>query len=512
MPSEKPDDIRKFLRETDEMRALIKHTRLPLTGCRDVLSELDKVKRHGRPAEPEQLYHVVELLRVGVALRELLAENSATEALADVARSIEDIPELREEIPRKIDPRDGVRDNASAKLEELRSKISELRQSLRDRTHQILMEPRFRNAFQGGGVTIKHDRYLVPVKAEYRAMVPGPIRDRSNRGATLYIEPEALTQTGDQLIDCVDKERGEVVRILWDLTRRALDSRPVIRRIQERVAWLDFTYAKACFADAFGLCSPRIETQRVLDLRNSRHPYLMWLARDTRRDHREIDLDAIHQQVVPLSVRLGEHYRVLVVTGPNTGGKTVVLKTIGLNVLMALSGVPIAAAENSRVPFYSGVFADIGDEQSIEQSLSTFSSHLTQIIHVLESAESSALILLDEMGAGTDPIEGAALGTAILDRCLERGWHTIITTHIGTLKTYAFSRDGVENAAMSSTKHPFGPPIVSSWRSRTFHGARYRAAHGFGQGRPQGGRGGGSRRRRAAAAGDSRYGEVATPY
>lgn len=449
--------IRRELAQTEEMRALLQHTRLPLTGSHDVLGELDRVKRHGRPAEPEQLFRVVELLRVGAALRELLAENSATPELRVVAQRFEDLPELREEIPAKVDSREGVRNDASPKLYEVRTQIAVHRKRLREGSNQILNTPRLRAAFQEGGVTVKHDRYLLPVKSEYRSWIKGPIRDRSHSGATLYVEPESLTQIGDQLIDCVDQERSEVLRILWELTRALLEVRPTLRRIQESVAWMDFTYAKACFADTFGLAAPTIEEQRVLDLREARHPYLMWLARDTRQDHREVDLAAIHAQVVPMSVRLGEHYRVLVVTGPNTGGKTVVLKTIGLNVLMALSGVPIAATSSSRVPYYSDVFADIGDEQSIEQSLSTFSSHLTQVIHVLRNASDEALILFDEMGAGTDPVEGAALGEAILDRCLERGWHTIITTHIGSLKTLAFSRGGVENAAMEFDEKSLQP-------------------------------------------------------
>ena len=456
-PLSNPGEIRRQLRQTEEMRELLQHARIPLTGSYDVVRELEKVKRYGRPAEPEQLYHVIDLLRVSQSLRKLLSTNSATPELAELATKLEDLPELRESIPRKIDPRDGVRDGASPKLAELRATIAELRNSLRQKAHAILSRPKLQSAFQGGGVTIKNDRYLVPVKAEYRSWISGPMRDRSHSGATLYIEPDELTAEGDRLIDYADQERGEVSRVLWEVTRQVLEVRTTLKRIQDGVAWIDFTYAKACYADAFSLNSPRIEDQKVLDLRDARHPYLMWLARDKRRDHREIDLEAIHSEVVPLSVRLGERYRVVVVTGPNTGGKTVALKTVGLNVLLALSGIPIAAAETSRVPFYDGVFADIGDEQSIEQSLSTFSSHLTQIIEVLKSAGERALILFDEMGAGTDPLEGAALGKAILDRCLERGWHTILTTHIGSLKTHAYVRDGVENAAMEFDEKSLRP-------------------------------------------------------
>jgi len=297
-------------------------------------------------------------------------------------------------------------------------------------------------------MTVKNDRYLLPVKAEYRSWVHGPIRDRSQSGATLYVEPDEITLDGDRLLDALDKERDEVQRILWDLTRRVLGARHLLALLQEKLAWFDFTFAKASYAEAFGLSAPRIGDDGVLDLKDARHPWLLWLARDPRRDHRDIDLEAALGRVVPMSVRLGEGFRVLVVTGPNTGGKTVALKTVGLSVLLALSGIPIPASPESAVPCYADVFADIGDEQSIEQSLSTFSSHLKNIIEVLRSAGPRSLILLDELGSGTDPIEGAALGRALLDRFLARGWSAIITTHIGSLKEYVYSREGAENAAM----------------------------------------------------------------
>jgi DNA mismatch repair protein MutS2 len=217
---------------------------------------------------------------------------------------------------------------------------------------------------------------------------------------------------------------------------------------QKALGWIDFTHAKARFADAFGLVAPAIDGDGILDLKEARHPYLLWLARDTSRDPYDVDLESVRSRVVPIDVRLGQNFRVLVVTGPNTGGKTVALKTVGLNVLMALAGIPVAAAPESRVAWFRNVFADIGDEQSIEQSLSTFSSHLSQVIQVLREADEDSLILLDEVGSGTDPLEGAALGRALLGRFLERGWRAIITTHIGSLKELAYEQDGIENAAM----------------------------------------------------------------
>jgi DNA mismatch repair protein MutS2 len=448
-PLPRAPEIQASLHQVEEMRALIKRARLPLAGVRNVVRELEEATGQGRPAEPEILYRAVDLLRAGAAVRETLTQNqSALPHLGALGEAIEDLPFLREDIIGKIDARDGVRDEASEKLAGLRRAVGELRSALRSRAGRILADARLRSAFQSEGVTIKCDRYLLPVKAEYRSWIHGPIRDRSQSGSTLYVEPDEIALDGDRLIDALEDERREVQAILWDLTRKVLSARPVLSRLQESLARVDFIFAKASYAEAFGLALPEVCEDGLLDLREARHPYLLWLARDLKRDHRSVDLEGARAKVVPMDVRLGESFKVLVVTGPNTGGKTVALKTIGLSVLMALSGVPIAAAPGSRVPCYSNVFADIGDEQSIEQSLSTFSSHLTQIMEVLRHADGKSLILLDELGSGTDPLEGAALGRALLDKFIEKGWSAIITTHLGSLKEHVYSSEGAENAAM----------------------------------------------------------------
>ena len=452
------ETVRLHLKQTEEMRALSRRARIPLSGLRDVMKELEALAEQGRPGDPEFLYRVVDLLRAGLSVRELLLENrSALPELGTMASEIEDLPDLREEIPARIDPREGVRDEATEKLGGLRREIEILRRNLRSQVTRMHSDPRLRSAFQSEGISIKNDRYLLPVKAEYRSWVPGPIRDRSQSGSTLYVEPEAITYDGDRLLDALDRERDEVQRILWDLMRRVLAARDVLERIQEKLGWVDFTYAKACYAETFGLAAPEVNTDGILELREARHPHLLWLARDMKQDHREVDIDQVRRRVVPVSVRLGERFNILIITGPNTGGKTVALKTVGLNTLVALSGVPIAADPGSRVPLYSSVFADIGDEQSIEQSLSTFSSHLTHVIEILRAADRRSLILLDELGAGTDPIEGAALGRALLDLFLARGWSAMITTHLGSLKEYAYIHDGAENAAMEFDQRSLKP-------------------------------------------------------
>lgn len=450
--------LRRLHAETVELVEILRTARLPLSGLSDVVADLKSQSSQGRPCEPEFFYRVLDLIRAGLSLRQVLTrDRERFPRLHDLASALEDLPALREEIPAKVDPREGVRDEASEKLAALRTEIRELREALRQRASNILRRPALRKCFQAEGVTLKNDRYLLPVKSEFRSWIHGPVRDRSQSGATVYIEPDEILLDGDRLIDRLDEVRNEELRILWDLTRMVLDERRALERIQRRLALIDFTYAKASMAAAFGLSAPVINTEGVLDLVEARHPYLLWLARDVRRDLRDIDLDAIHLQVVPLDVRLGQGTRILIVTGPNTGGKTVALKTIGLNVLLALSGVPIAAAPGSRVPLYTDVFVDVGDEQSIEQNLSTFSSHLRQIVEVLRHATKHSLILLDELGSGTDPLEGSALGRSLLHHFRERGWNAIITTHLGSLKEYAYLHDGAENAAMEFDQNSLRP-------------------------------------------------------
>lgn len=448
-PLRDAERLRALHAETREMCELIRGRRLPLSGLSDVSSGIREIRSQGRPAEPDFLYRVLELIRAGLALRGVLEQDAELYPhLARLARGLIDIPELREEIPRVVEPGGRVLDTASERLGEVRRRVKDLRDSLRRRSSEVLRRSSLRRCFQAEGVTIKADRYVLPVKAEFRSWLRGPIRDRSHSGATLYVEPQDLVSDGDRLVDCLEEERAEEIRILWDVTRNVLDRRREIDRLQRRLARVDFTYAKSSWMAAFDLDTPEIVDDGRLELREARHPYLMWLARDSSRGLRDLDLDSVLARVVPLDMRVEPERRIVIVTGPNTGGKTVALKTIGLNVLLALSGAPIASRPGSRVPVYVDVFADIGDEQSIEQNLSTFSSHLRQVATVLRHATAQSLVLLDEFGSGTDPLEGAALGKALLDGFRERQVAAVITTHLGSLKQYAYLHDEVENAAM----------------------------------------------------------------
>ena len=453
-PLDSIETIKVRLDEVEEMRSLLAVARIPLSRFRDVARSVRHLADGGRPAEPELLYQVLELLRGAHTLKETLTrEPENFPALHRVGMGIENLAGLREIIEKSIDPRTGVRDDATEKLDRLRREIRLARESIRERITRKLGDRKLQKAIQKEGIKFKNDRYLLPVKAEYRSWVHGVIRDRSHTGSTLYMEPEELVLEGDRLLEIIDDERNEERRILWELTREVLAVEKNIQGIQDRIAEIDLAYAKAKYAESFGLIRPQITDPSSsegfdLELMDARHPFLMWLSRDSKRDIFDIDLQDVEDQVVPLNVRLGKTSRLLIVTGPNTGGKTVALKTIGLNILMAVSGIPIPATAGSRVPLVSNLFADIGDEQSIEQNLSTFSSHLKQVFEILGDGNPSSLVLLDELGAGTDPLEGAALATALLNWFHRNNWHGVISTHLGSLKEFAFLNEGAENAAM----------------------------------------------------------------
>lgn len=456
-------EIRLRLEEVREMGELTEIARLPLGGFKDVATEVRRVAEGGQPSEPDLLYDVLQLLRGGLALREALSRQPGDfPNLARIGERMIDCPELRQEIERAVDPRDGIRDDATPKLLQIRRDLRKLRESIRERINRKLSDSRLQRAMQTEGIKFKNDRYLLPVKAEFRQSVPGVIRDRSHKGATLYIEPDDLVLDGDLLIELIDDERDEVQRVLWELTRSVLEAEEGLRTLQSLVSQVDTAHAKASYARAFHLAVPEIVSADEglgfqLDLREARHPYLMWLNRDMRRDIHDIVIDVVHDKVVPLDVRLGNPKRLLIVTGPNTGGKTVALKTIGLCIVMAMSALPIPAVGSPKISWISNLFADIGDEQSIEQNLSTFSSHLTNVVEILREGDENSFVLLDELGAGTDPLEGAALATALLNWFKDQGWAGVITTHLSSLKEFAFLHEEVENAAMDFDSESLEP-------------------------------------------------------
>lgn len=359
-------------------------------------------------------------------------------SLTGYFNALEPVTALANEIRRCILSEDEIADDASPGLKHVRRSIT----LTNDRIHSQLasmLNGSYRSYLQEAVITMRDNRYCIPVKAEYKSQVPGMIHDQSSTGSTFFIEPAAIVNLNNQLKELFIKEKEEIEAVLADLSLQASAHIPELTEDQKIMTFLDFTFAKASLAMDQNAAMPLFNTEHRLHIRKGRHPLLP------------------AKKVVPIDIHLGRDFDLLVVTGPNTGGKTVSLKTVGLFTLMGQAGLHIPALDRSELSVFTEVFADIGDEQSIEQSLSTFSSHMTSIVSILKQADENCLCLFDELGAGTDPTEGAALAIAILDHLHTRGIRTMATTHYSELKVYALSTSFVENACCEFSVETLAP-------------------------------------------------------
>ncbi len=355
-------------------------------------------------------------------------ENEHTDSLDNMFELIEPLSPLATEIGRCILSEDEISDDASTGLRQVRRSMK----LTNDKIHTQLssfVSGNSRTYLQDAVVTMRNGRYCIPVKAEYKSQVPGMIHDQSSTGSTIFVEPMTIVRLNNEMRELEIQEQKEIEMILSNLSQLAAENLDAIFDDVKLLSELDFIFARAQLAKFQNATEPRFNRDRIIDIKKARHPL--------------ID----KHKVVPIDIRIGETFDLLIVTGPNTGGKTVSLKTVGLLTLMGQSGLHIPAFDNSRLSVFREVYADIGDEQSIEQSLSTFSSHMTNVVRFMETADSDSLVLFDELGAGTDPTEGAALAIAILSTLHDRGIRAMATTHYSELKVYALSTPGVENAS-----------------------------------------------------------------
>ncbi|SFI80501.1 endonuclease MutS2 [Thermoflavimicrobium dichotomicum] len=433
-PSADYQEVQNRLQATAEGFDLIRlKGDVSLGGIRDIRASLRRARVGGMLYEME-LLDVASTIRAGRKSKSLLKQIDEERAALPVLRSLTEkiIPcdTLEERILYCIDEQGMVVNHASPVLAKIRHEMDRIKQQITNTLQQIIRNPHYQKMMQEQIITQRYDRYVIPIKQEYRGAFGGIVHDQSSSGATLFIEPEAVVQLNNKLKECELKERKEVERILQELTNLVAEAADALEQNVTILAELDFILAKARFGNAMKAVVPVLSTERKLRLKQARHPLI----------HPE--------QVVPIDVEMGESYQAIIITGPNTGGKTVSLKTIGLLALMAQSGFPIPAEEGSVIPVYSGVFADIGDEQSIEQNLSTFSGHLTNIIRILKQLDERSLVLFDELGAGTDPTEGAALATAILEHVIEKGCSVVATTHYSELKLFAHTHPRAINASV----------------------------------------------------------------
>ena len=425
LPSSEPEEVRKSLLETEDAENRIRlKGPLSFRGMTDIRLYFPRI-RLGAALSIAELLHVEKILEFAEKARDFAGETE--DSLSVYFQALSPLEEVRREFQRAIESEERLSDDASKELSEIRRKEKGIEGKISDELNRTLNDKR--SMLQEGVITLRNGRHVFPVKAEYKNAFHGIVHDESSTGATLFMEPLSIVQLENSLTELLSLEKREVEKILLALTLRL---QPEIVALEENVqciAHLDFVFAKAKLGKKMEGIRPTVLEERKVNLLDARHPLIP-------RD-----------KVVPISIHIGEGFRLLVITGPNTGGKTVCLKTLGLLQLMGQAGLLIPAFQGSSITVFREIFADIGDEQSIEQSLSTFSSHMTNTVKILAEADADSLCLFDELGAGTDPTEGAALALGILHDLFQRRVTTVATTHYAEIKLYALSEEGVENAA-----------------------------------------------------------------
>lgn len=438
---------------TEMVAALGQGLAPPFAGLHDVRLTVRRAAI-GAQLTPEQLLDVADTLNcTGAIYRYRMRLGSPYLRLADMLAQVEDLGMVAKTITGCIDGRGHVLDMASRELAQVRQKLADVDERVQSVIRRLLRDPKLREVLRYPNATVSGDHYVLPVAVNHRHKVQGVVHRTSATGETVFIEPAGVANLSAERAVLKGEEEREVRRVLRRLSGEvARVTRPLTHAL-DVLARLDLVTAKARFSRDYDMHAPDVNTEGRLWLRQARHPLLEHLFREEQRAGRTDQAEATvsngsPRTVVPIDVRLGFDYNLLVITGPNTGGKTVCLKTVGLLSLMAQAGMHVPAGEGSNVPVFHQVLADIGDEQSLEQSLSTFSSHISRIAHVLKTADAHSLVLLDELGAGTDPTEGAALGRAILDQLDVIGCRAMVTTHLGDLKTYAFHNKNAENGAV----------------------------------------------------------------
>lgn len=424
--------IKEELRSTTEaVDLIVRKGPLPTGGLYDIREALLLAKKGGS-LTMRQLLEVQNVLGISSEVVAFMHDDALPELkyIGEMVDLIVEFTALEKEISRCILTEDEMADNASPKLKDIRRSIHQQNQAIKNKLSRIITSSSNKTYLQDAIVTMRDGRYVIPVKQEYRSFFPGMVHDQSKGGATLFIEPQGVVELNNKLRELEVEEQLEIARILAELSSRVVEHYREIRSNLDLLTKLDFIMAKGKLSCKMHASEPKIDTDGELRLISARHPLIEY------------------KKAVPVDIRIGGDYRTLIITGPNTGGKTVSLKTAGLLVMMAQSGLHIPASHASTLPIFGEVFADIGDEQSIEQSLSTFSSHMKNIVSIIDKASYDSLVLVDELGAGTDPTEGAALAIAILERFYDSGALTMATTHYNELKKYALATSGVENAAM----------------------------------------------------------------
>ena len=419
-------DINAALSETsDALSRVYAKGAVSFGGVHDIGASVKRLEI-GSSLNTVELLHISSLLTAAARVKNYYEDT--TDSLTGYFHALEPLTPLNTEIKRCILSEDEISDDASANLRSIRRQKVLAAERIHTELNKMLNSSSVRNCLQDFVITSRSGRYCLPVKAEYKSQVPGMVHDQSATGSTLFIEPAAVVKLNNDIRELELKEQAEIEAILAELSAKASEFTDELLMDFQVLTTLDFIFAKAQMSKQYKCSCPVMNTNNYINIKKGRHPLI-----DPHK-------------VVPIDIYLGKNFNLLIITGPNTGGKTVSLKTVGLLTLMAQSGLHIPALDHSELAVFDNVFADIGDEQSIEQSLSTFSSHMTNTVSILKEADAHSLILFDEIGAGTDPTEGAALAISILNDLHKRGITTMATTHYSEIKVYALTTDGVENA------------------------------------------------------------------
>lgn len=443
-PVSDEEQVRYLLTVTREaVELLTDHVDFSVGGVRDIREALEMAAR-GSLLAPGDLREVLDTLQSSRNCRrsfgQLNQRNTPFVTLADFVEEIQEFPDLETSLGRTVGSQGEILDSASPELSRIRSQIKTSHRRLLQRLQRMVEDGRNQPALQEPIVTMRQGRYVIPVRADRRSQIPGVVQGTSSSGQTMFVEPMDVVELNNQWRQLQMEEEHEIERILRALSTRIGEEAEAIQRAVDAITALDIALAKARLSFDLRAVEPRMDHREApLPGGHPDHLIRLYEAR-----HPLLDAD----EVVPIDIELGHRARMLILTGPNTGGKTVALKTVGLLTLMTQAGLFIPARDGSVMSVFEGVYADIGDEQSIEQSLSTFSSHITRIIAMLDRADSRSLVLLDEIGAGTDPEEGSALARAIIDELLESGCLGMVTTHYSELKSYAYVTEGTDNASV----------------------------------------------------------------
>lgn len=431
VPYDNAFEVREHIEETREaFELLIKKSAPPFEGLYDIREGIGRAQR-GFSLLPVQLLRIANLLRCARRFKDYIShkdEEQSYRVIEDICAGLVPLKKLEDEIFLAIISEEEISDRASAVLFNIRRTLRDKTTSIKSKVNSLVRT--YSQYLQESIYTVRGDRYVLPVKVEHKGAVPGLVHDQSSSGATLFIEPMSLVTLNNEIKELRLKEKAEIERILQELSEKVYENIAPVKNNADILWELDFIFAKAKYGGSLNGICPNINEEGHFDIIQARHPLI-----DPK-------------VVVPNDIYLNKGVTSIVVTGPNTGGKTVTLKTVGLLHIMAMSGLMIPAKEGSKLSFFKEVFADIGDEQSIEQSLSTFSSHMTNIVNIIDNADEKSLALFDELGAGTDPTEGAALAVSILENLKSRGTKVVATTHYSELKAYALKVEGVENASV----------------------------------------------------------------